>query len=438
MRVLCILMMLSSLLNSEFVWGQGIGNSSQTPSGNPVYWKLGGNTANPNVGVNPVLGTTNKESITIVTDGIERVKITETGEFKVGTSVNPVKSQFIGSVIFFDTIGNQWSMQVQGNILGVYPKSFCAGRICSHLALVPEDNITGNNVGIGTTNPQKKLHVFTDHSKCGCRTFPTASHEGIRIENVDVNGNRSVWDIEPEYNYVYEEPYLRIGIPGEQGMFLRRWSGGTVGVGINIMPHRIRYFVDTSFSVVPGLVVNRWAAFGEFADTNRERGILIGFDSGNAYIEYLDEDFAVGRGKLLINRYSRIGVEMFGDLRVNNDLMVWSNYRQQEVFKVNVINGITYARKIKVTLSNFLDYVFDSTYVLLPLSKKAEYWSKYKRLPGFPSAEEIEDEGADLGELIRLLVQEVEELNIRLYELEQENKVLKDSLKLILQRRVTK
>jgi hypothetical protein len=46
------------------------------------------------------------------------------------------------------------------------------------------------------------------------------------------------------------------------------------------------------------------------------------------------------------------------------------------------------------------------------------YIKKHKHLPGVPSAEEVAKEGLDLGEMNKILLEKVEELTLRVIELE--------------------
>lgn len=90
----------------------------------------------------------------------------------------------------------------------------------------------------------------------------------------------------------------------------------------------------------------------------------------------------------------------------------------QPNFKVTG-GGEVYARKYTTTLANFPDYVFSSTYELMPFSELRRYINTNKHLPNVPSAEEIEENGADLGELNRILVEKVEELTLYILEMEE-------------------
>ncbi len=99
-----------------------------------------------------------------------------------------------------------------------------------------------------------------------------------------------------------------------------------------------------------------------------------------------------------------------------------------DLFKVKH-NGETFARKVTVQLGNFPDYVFEPDYELMTISDLKQYIQDNHRLPNMPSAEEVESQGADLGELNRKLVEKVEELTLYVIQLQDQlDQVQKESL----------
>ncbi|MBC7864518.1 MAG: hypothetical protein IAF38_16205 [Bacteroidia bacterium] len=93
-------------------------------------------------------------------------------------------------------------------------------------------------------------------------------------------------------------------------------------------------------------------------------------------------------------------------------------------FKVKS-SGFVYARSIEVTLANFPDYVFSNTYKLMPLTDVETYIKKNHHLPNVPTAEEVEKNGANLGELCKTQMEKIEELTLYLIELKKEMEELK-------------
>lgn len=102
-----------------------------------------------------------------------------------------------------------------------------------------------------------------------------------------------------------------------------------------------------------------------------------------------------------------------------------------DVFRV-MGNGNVFATRVRVLTTPFPDYVFNKDYKLIPLNELETYIEDNKHLPNMPAAKEVETNGADLGEINRVLVEKVEELTLymialdkRMKTLEEENEVLK-------------
>ena len=80
--------------------------------------------------------------------------------------------------------------------------------------------------------------------------------------------------------------------------------------------------------------------------------------------------------------------------------------------------GEVYARKYITTLNPFPDYVFSDNYKLMSYQDLRNYIRTHRHLPNIPKAETVEENGMDLGELNRILVEKVEELTLYILELE--------------------
>lgn len=70
---------------------------------------------------------------------------------------------------------------------------------------------------------------------------------------------------------------------------------------------------------------------------------------------------------------------------------------------------------------------FGAGYRLMPLGEVEDYISENGHLPQMPSAMEVEQEGADLGEMNRLLLQKVEELTLYIIDLQKQIEELKSN-----------
>jgi hypothetical protein len=84
------------------------------------------------------------------------------------------------------------------------------------------------------------------------------------------------------------------------------------------------------------------------------------------------------------------------------------------------VNGNIRAKEIKVE-TDWADYVFEKNYVLPSLDEVANHIKKNGHLINIPSAKEVEENGVELGEMNKLLLEKIEELT--LYILNQENRI---------------
>lgn len=98
--------------------------------------------------------------------------------------------------------------------------------------------------------------------------------------------------------------------------------------------------------------------------------------------------------------------------------------------KLAVAGTIT-AQRVKVTTTGWPDFVFGNTYQLPTLQHIEKYILEHKHLPDMPSAEEVEKNGADLGEINKKLLQKIEELTLHLIQQQKEITALKERMEKI-------
>jgi hypothetical protein len=104
-----------------------------------------------------------------------------------------------------------------------------------------------------------------------------------------------------------------------------------------------------------------------------------------------------------------------------------SGYSNNELFKVNS-SGVASARAMKVTLAAFPDYVFKNDYSLMPISEVEKFIADNHHLPNIPTAEEVEKDGLDLGDMQSRLTQKIEELTLYLIDIKKQNEELKSRI----------
>ncbi|MGN7720844.1 hypothetical protein ACTJIK_08800 [Chitinophaga sp. 22620] len=92
------------------------------------------------------------------------------------------------------------------------------------------------------------------------------------------------------------------------------------------------------------------------------------------------------------------------------------------------VNGEITAKKVKVTLTGWPDYVFSRGFSLPSLQEVNSFIKLNHHLPGVPSAQDIEKDGLDIGEMQKIQMKKIEELTLYMIELKQENELLKQKV----------
>jgi len=127
----------------------------------------------------------------------------------------------------------------------------------------------------------------------------------------------------------------------------------------------------------------------------------------------------------LINVFSQSNSQDLLQLGVHNS----TTSNQSEVrFKVTN-DGTVFVKELRVRpIANFPDYVFDINYNLISLTELEKFIFENKHLPNMPTADEIAENGANIGEVQRILVEKVEELTLYNINLNKENITLQKEL----------
>ncbi|MCL6220593.1 hypothetical protein [Zunongwangia pacifica] len=85
------------------------------------------------------------------------------------------------------------------------------------------------------------------------------------------------------------------------------------------------------------------------------------------------------------------------------------------------VNGEVHANEVKVDTKQWADHVFRKPYKLPELKDVEQFINEHGHLIDIPTEKEAIEEGVELGEMVRLLLQKVEELT--LYTIEQQKQI---------------
>jgi hypothetical protein len=459
------------------------GNNTQGAS-----WNLNGNATNGS----HFLGTTNNMPLIFRTNGSQKMVLTSDGKLGLGVT-NPVQAFEVAGTIKADALIISGSSTQKFTFLHVEEKLKVGNSIWLNGKVTGGDdpsNPTGydeitttngklvfaktgaNNegdynvpiyLGIGTTNPQRPMHIVTRQSNM-------LPGQGLRLEGVFAaspefpNDSRPIWDIAPigdgALNFstpnaiVCKMTNLEVEFNGRIinkgivhfGDIFRTHTNGRVGIGSRETPWgKLQVFetVQNAPGIIVGdtnlrsiwMVPNMGVAGFNWLSNEGDLGIIF----RNQHLNTGQSGFVIAphgatNAGIKINANGNVGIGV-----VNPDSKLQIRVIHDEDRALSILNGsgeqflITgdgkfYARACKIKLGNFPDYVFEKDYIRMTPEEKNKYFSDYKRLPYMPSAKEIEQNGLDMGEGIIGITRNVEEMALDVNELFLKIKLLESEL----------
>lgn len=93
------------------------------------------------------------------------------------------------------------------------------------------------------------------------------------------------------------------------------------------------------------------------------------------------------------------------------------------------VEGVLGARRIKVQQTPWADFVFKPGYQLPSLDSVAKFIATHQHLPEIPSEKEVQEQGIDVGDMNKKLLQKIEELTLYLIDQQKEYRSMFESLK---------
>jgi hypothetical protein len=256
----------------------------------------------------------------------------------------------------------------------------------------PEDG----NAGIGTTEPQTKLHVVGDR---------------IRVENqgklldmradgdgVDLSASNAPLFLNSTSGSVYIHSRSRAE---DNKVLINPFAGEGGNVGIGTADPRANLDV-VGYSRLGTGIADSWFPYsGDGWAYVSGKGIVFRSDEASGYADYMR-----------ITESGNVGI---GTSNPQHKLSVKGTVQSTEV--------------IVVAPEDFPDFVFKDGYQPMTLAELEGYIKQHGHLPGIPSAEEVGEKGLHVGEMQAELLQKIEELTLYVIDLKEENDALKSRLK---------
>lgn len=307
-------------------------------------------------------------------------------------------------------------LQVKGNI------KVDSALLVSRSAEIGQDlTVTGNVLIMGDVQANNRLYL--PHTDRGETT-------GNQLMMIDEAGLVSRLDIPTVVGTVYQP----LTCPSS-GLVNPTWTNAPsklyvncpddlkVGIGTSAPTHRFHVVGDGMFNGILK-VSDNLAIGGEINGNGRLLVRNTSHDIG-LYIQHQGNNKLYN--KLILLEYSHPSTEIIKVVNTTNNnvpflltaagKMIVHN-GTKKTLQLNE-DGVLYARKIKVDTDNWADFVFEKDYQLMPLAEVKQFIQSNKHLPDIPSEKELKENGLDLAEMNRLLMQKVEELTLYMIQLQE-------------------
>jgi len=165
-----------------------------------------------------------------------------------------------------------------------------------------------------------------------------------------------------------------------------------------------------------GLMITKPQASGQYI--NLIRSGIVPWSIGTVYNS---STFAIGIGKSPDAGFTA----PFFNIDTNGNVGIGTTIPDSKL----TVNGKIHATEVVVDVNIPADYVFNSTYKLMPLHEVEQYVNINSHLPQIPSADEIKKNGMSMGEMQNKLLQKIEELTLYIIDQQKKIEVLEQKVK---------
>ncbi|HMZ88892.1 MAG TPA: hypothetical protein PKK72_10500 [Chitinophagales bacterium] len=284
--------------------------------------------------------------------------------------------------------------------------------------------VVAKSVGAGTTNiglyarsagatNNYGVIVPTDGGKSGFNWSSPSALVGIKGNDTD----NALRIIGTDFNTdLIVDEVGRVGVHGDPDAFSANFNV----YGSGYVQDRLNIGVSGAF-LYSMLAVNGTDETVTIMGTNpyiqmKNAGSNVGYLRANGSDLMLATNSGVtGKVILRANGINSMYVDQNGNI-----VMGSTTVAPKSGYKLSV-DGKVVCEELLVQLSPWPDYVFADDYKLSSLSEVENFINENNRLPGIPSAAEVESEGLNVGQMQKLMMEKIEELTLYMIELQKQN-----------------
>ncbi|CAM1343634.1 hypothetical protein [Tenacibaculum amylolyticum] len=272
--------------------------------------------------------------------------------------------------------------------------SFIAGGSSSERMRIASDG----NIGIGTSTPDAKLQIIQPNT-IGWRDLKNSSillgtaNQGLGFDpnEIVVKGDNMHIGTLSNHKIIF-----RTGGANNRMVLT---SDGSLGIGTTTPSGKLT--VNGSAKVGDG----DWGAFTIDGKDKNDWLFNAHSDGKHLYIRSHNDT------------ENSFATHILSMDRLNGNVGIGTTTPDEKL----AVNGTVHAREVRVDLTGWPDYVFETSYYLPTLEEVEKHIKSKGHLVNIPSAKEVEENGILLGDMNKKLLEKVEELT--LYTIQQEKKL---------------
>ncbi|WP_199137827.1 hypothetical protein [Pedobacter sp. ASV12] len=306
--------------------------------------------------------------------------------------------------------------------------------------------LANGNIGVGIANPLDKLHIngiLRWGNETSKSIYSGIDAIGAFIEQVGQNVAESKIRFQTSRSGDMAN-YTRLMINPEKGFLFENIGNGNGNVGIGVASPSEKLTVNGNINIFDptggaylGFGTANNNEYNTIGSMYASAGLVLahGLKPHSASEQLVYSHGNMARSAIVLGRgfseggikfYTKnassetIGATFLGEptmqITDNGNVGIGTTTPNEKLS----VNGKIRAKEIKVETANWPDYVFEEGYKVGTLQELESYIKANKHLPEMPSAKEVEANGVELGEMMKLQQKKIEELTLYLIEKDKE------------------